>query len=44
LLARLSNPQGSKLRINDAEAARVRAIFALYLEYRALGSHFSGHR
>jgi hypothetical protein len=31
------DPQGSKLRINDAEAARVRAIFALYLEYQALG-------
>jgi site-specific DNA recombinase len=30
------DPQGSKLRINDAEAARVRAIFALYLEYQAL--------
>jgi hypothetical protein len=29
--------QGSKLRVNDAEAARVRAIFALYLEYQALG-------
>jgi site-specific DNA recombinase len=31
------DPQGSKLRVNDAEAARVRAIFALYLEYQALG-------
>jgi site-specific DNA recombinase len=30
------DPKGSKLRINDAEAARVRAIFALYLEYQAL--------
>jgi len=30
------DPRGSKLRINDAEAARVRAIFALYLEYQAL--------
>src|SRR6266704_5079094 len=30
------DPQGSKLRINEAEAARVRAIFALYLEYQAL--------
>src|SRR5262249_48642275 len=28
--------QGGKLRVNDAEAARVRAIFALYLEYQAL--------
>jgi site-specific DNA recombinase len=31
------DPKGSKLRVNDAEAARVRAIFALYLEYQALG-------
>jgi len=31
------DPQGSKLRINESEAARVRAIFALYLEYQALG-------
>ena len=38
------DPKGSKLRVNHTEAARVRAIFALYLEYRALGSHFSGHR
>jgi site-specific DNA recombinase len=30
------DPQGSKLRVNDVEAARVRAIFALYLECRAL--------
>jgi site-specific DNA recombinase len=30
------DPKGSKLRINAAEAARVRAIFALYLEYQAL--------
>jgi site-specific DNA recombinase len=30
------DPKGSKLRINEAEAARVRAIFALYLEYQAL--------
>ena len=30
------DPQGSKLRVNDAEAARVRAIIALYLEYQAL--------
>jgi site-specific DNA recombinase len=30
------DPKGSKLRINDAEADRVRAIFALYLEYQAL--------
>jgi site-specific DNA recombinase len=30
------DPQGSKLRVNDAEAARVRAIFALYLQYQAL--------
>jgi site-specific DNA recombinase len=30
------DPKGSKLRINDAEASRVRAIFALYLEYQAL--------
>jgi site-specific DNA recombinase len=30
------DPKGSKLRVNDAEAARVRAIFALYLEYQAL--------
>ena len=31
------DPKGSKLRVNDREAARVRAIFALYLEYQALG-------
>ena len=31
------DPKGSKLRIHNAEAARVRAIFALYLEYQALG-------
>ena len=31
------DPQGSKLRVHDAEAARVRALFALYLEYQALG-------
>jgi site-specific DNA recombinase len=31
------DPQGSKLRIHNAEAARVRAIFALYLDYQALG-------
>jgi site-specific DNA recombinase len=31
------DPRGSKLRINETEAARVRAIFALYLEYQALG-------
>src|SRR5262249_2634247 len=31
------DPRGSKLRVHDAEAARVRAIFALYLEYQALG-------
>jgi len=30
------DPKGSKLRINEAEAARVRAIFALYLQYQAL--------
>jgi DNA invertase Pin-like site-specific DNA recombinase len=30
------DPRGSKLRVHDAEAARVRAIFALYLEYQAL--------
>src|SRR5262249_57555132 len=30
------DPRGSKLRVNDAEAARVRAIFALYLEYQTL--------
>src|SRR5262249_40033345 len=30
------DPKGSKLRVNDTEAARVRAIFALYLEYQAL--------
>jgi site-specific DNA recombinase len=30
------DPQGSKLRVNDTEAARVRAIFALYLQYQAL--------
>jgi site-specific DNA recombinase len=30
------DPRDSKLRINEAEAARVRAIFALYLEYQAL--------
>jgi site-specific DNA recombinase len=31
------DPRGSKLRINESEAARVRAIFALYLQYQALG-------
>src|SRR5215467_7787331 len=30
------DPKGSKLRINEPEAARVRAIFALYLENQAL--------
>ena len=30
------DPKGSKLRVNEAEAARVRTIFALYLEYQAL--------
>src|SRR5262249_14811111 len=30
------DPKGSKLRINDTEAARVRAIFALYLECQPL--------
>jgi site-specific DNA recombinase len=30
------DPKGSKLHINESEAARVRAIFALYLEYQAL--------
>jgi site-specific DNA recombinase len=30
------DPKGSKLRVNEAEAARVRAIFALYLKYQAL--------
>jgi len=30
------DPKGSKLRVNHTEAARVRAIFALYLEYQAL--------
>jgi site-specific DNA recombinase len=30
------DPKGSKLRVNEAEAARVRAIFVLYLEYQAL--------
>ena len=30
------DPKGSKLRVNEVEAARVRAIFALYLEYQAL--------
>src|SRR5262249_10736839 len=36
LLAYDIDPKGSKLGINDAEAARVQAIFALYLEYQAL--------
>src|SRR5262249_517641 len=31
------DPKGSKLRSNNAEAARVRAIFTLYLQYQALG-------
>jgi site-specific DNA recombinase len=31
------DPKGSKLRINETEATRVRAIFALYLESQALG-------
>jgi site-specific DNA recombinase len=30
--------KGSKLRVNEAEAARVRAIFALFLEYQTLRS------
>ena len=30
------DPRGSKLRVNEVEAARVRAIFALYLHYQAL--------
>jgi site-specific DNA recombinase len=30
--------KGSKLRVNESEAARVRAIFALFLEHRALQS------
>jgi site-specific DNA recombinase len=30
------DPKSSKLRVNEAEAARVRAIFALFLEHRAL--------
>jgi site-specific DNA recombinase len=30
------DPKGSKLRINDDEAVRVQAIFALYLKYQAL--------
>src|SRR5258708_4928610 len=30
------DPQGSKLRVNEAEAERVRAIFGLYLEHEAL--------
>jgi site-specific DNA recombinase len=30
--------KSSKLRVNEAEAARVRAIFALFLEHRALRS------
>src|SRR4029077_1921417 len=29
-------PRGSKLRVNEEEAVRVRAIFALYLEHGAL--------
>jgi site-specific DNA recombinase len=30
------DPQGGRLHINEAEAQRVRAIFALYLEHQAL--------
>jgi len=30
------DPKGLKLLVNEAEAERVRAIFALYVEYRAL--------
>jgi site-specific DNA recombinase len=30
------DPRTARLRVNEAEAARVRAIFALYLEYQAL--------
>ena len=30
------DPRGSKLRVNEVEADRVRAIFALYLQYQAL--------
>jgi site-specific DNA recombinase len=30
------DPRGSKLQVNEGEAARVRAIFALYLEHEAL--------
>jgi site-specific DNA recombinase len=30
------DPRGSRLIVNDEEAGRVRAIFALYLEHRAL--------
>jgi site-specific DNA recombinase len=30
------DPQGSKLRVNEAEAERVRAIFDLYLQHEAL--------
>src|SRR5215469_4138860 len=30
------DPRGSKLRVNEVEAARVGAIFELYLEYQAL--------
>jgi site-specific DNA recombinase len=32
----LSSPAGPKLVVNDAEAAQVRAIFALYLKHEAL--------
>src|SRR6476660_7379770 len=31
------DPREAKLKVNTKEAARVRAIFALYLEQRALG-------
>src|SRR5436190_20031866 len=30
------DPRGASLAVNDAEAVRVRAIFALYLEYQSL--------
>ena len=32
------DPRGATLSINDAEAVRVRAIFALYLEYQSLSA------
>ena len=32
------DPRGATLSINEAEAVRVRAIFALYLEYQSLGA------